>query len=194
MNKAYPAVMGLLMASILLGGCAAEVTAPMNPVNGASQGGAPSSPSAMAGTVEAPSAATSMVCSAEAKDSVTKILGLSSTPATTISWDGQTYTCNYSLAAGPFSMTVKVMPGDAQALAEAKKLATSLAAPPVVGLSNLGLSGYQSAGGDVVFAKDNMVLHVDGTAMSATVGQNKISRTDFAFQMATTILACWTEH
>ncbi|MDD0858427.1 hypothetical protein NHF46_12945 [Arthrobacter alpinus] len=39
-----------------------------------------------------------------------------------------------------------------------------------------------------------MTLQVDATAFPATVGPHKVTASTFAYEMATTILGCWTEH
>ncbi|PYI68782.1 hypothetical protein CVV68_05700 [Arthrobacter livingstonensis] len=205
MNKRYPTLAGLALGVILLGGCAAEAAAPAAPAPAASQGIASGSASSQTGTVDGtesgtdkatgtPPAAAAMVCSTEAKDNVTKILGLSAVPKTADSWNGTQYSCSYTLPNGTFAMSVNVFPAAQAATAGARTLAASLDAAPIKGLSNLGLPGYQSADGTVVFAKDNFALHVDSTKLAASVGVNHITRADFAYQMATTILACWSEH
>lgn len=140
----------------------------------------------------APPAAAAMVCSAEAKDNVAKILGLAAAPTTSQTWDGSVFSCSYALPDGVFDMSVQVFPGPEAAQAAAKSLAGRLGAEAITGLANLGLPGYQSAAGTVVFAKDNMALHVDAVKMSAGVGTQAVPKTDFAYQMATTILGCWT--
>jgi hypothetical protein len=198
MKTRHLTLAGLALGIVLLAGCSAEAATPIAAQPAATQDVTPSrvapAPAAANSTVGAAPAAAAMVCSTEAKDSVTKILGLAATPATTPSWNGSTYSCSYKLTDGPFTMSVEVTKSDAAATAAAKTLAGSLSAAPIQGLSNLGLPGYQSAQGAIVFAKDNMVLHVDATTMAATVGQNHVARTDFAYQIATTILACWSEH
>jgi len=135
-----------------------------------------------------------MVCSAEARGNVAKILGLPSPPKASWSWNGSVYACHYALSDGTLTMSVQVYPAATAAQAGAAALAGSLDAKPIQGLSNLGLPGYQSEAGAVVFAKDNMVLQVDATTMPATAGINHVRRPAFAYQMATTILACWSEH
>ena len=188
----------LALGLIMLAGCAVEASPQLSSQPAASQlstskNAGPTSAGTDRPVAVAPAAA-AMVCSSEAKENVTKILELASAPLATPSWDGSTYSCVYKLPDGPFTMTVEVASGDDAATAEARILAASLNARPIVGLSNLGLPGYQSGDGDVVFAKDNMTLHVDATTMKTTVGAKHVPRADFAYQMATTILACWTEH
>lgn len=141
-----------------------------------------------------PSQAATMVCSDEAKQNVKDILALPVVPKTTDNWDGTTYSCTYPLTVGNFLMTVTESVNDAAAAALAQQLAGSLQAPPIEGLANLGLPGYQSSDGTVIFAKDNMTLHVDATALPATVGPHQVTASNFAYELATTILGCWTEH
>lgn len=193
MKTRHTTLAALALGLILLGGCAAQAAPPIagQPAASPAESSAATPPASPA---ETPPAAAAMVCSAEAKDSVTKILGLAGEPTTAHSWDGSRYSCNYTLADGPFQMSVQVLPGDAAANSRAKALADSLNAQAIKGLPNLGLPGYQTTEGAVVFAKDNMVLHVDATKMATSLGQNHISRSDFAYQIATTILACWSEH
>ncbi|NVM99581.1 hypothetical protein [Arthrobacter sp. SDTb3-6] len=192
---------GMALGSALLGGCAAGTPAPVGLKPAASQGPASrpdpdqgSATPAAAVAAGTPPGAAAMVCSTEARSNVTKILGLAAVPRTTDTWDGGRYTCSYALPEGKFAMTVQVFPSAPAAAAGAKALAGPLDAAPIKGLSNLGLPGYQSAAGTVVFAKDNFTLDVDATKLTATVGANQVTRAGFAYQMATTILACWSEH
>ncbi|WP_207344861.1 hypothetical protein [Arthrobacter sp. E3] len=139
----------------------------------------------------APEAA-AMVCAAEARNTVKDILALPAVPEPETEWDGTTYTCTYPLAAGNFVMSVTVAETPEKATEAAQKLAASLSAAPIKGLANLGLPGYQSQAGNVIFAKDNMTLHVDATALPASVGPHDVSAASFAYEMSTTILGCWT--
>ncbi len=143
---------------------------------------------------DAPSAAAAMVCADEAQQAVQKILALPAIPKTTEKWDGTTFSCSYPLDGGDFRMSVTESATDADAEALAAQMAGPLNASPIAGLANLGLPGYQSSDGDVIFAKDNMTLHVDATALPATVGPDKVTASQFAYEMATTILGCWTAH
>ena len=61
------------------------------------------------------------------------------------------------------------------------------------GLIGLGLPAYEDTAGRVVFLKDNMTLQVNPTALPQRVGPQKTSRADFAYTLATDILACWSE-
>ncbi len=143
---------------------------------------------------EGPSAAAEMVCADVAKVGVRDILSLSELPKTSENWDGKTFSCTYPLTEGRFVMSVTESVNDAEASALAEELAGSHKAAPIKGLANLGLPGYQSDSGTVIFAKDNMTLHVDATTLSSTVGPDQVTPSKFAYEMATTILGCWTAH
>lgn len=176
------------------GGGTASFAAPEKPGSYPYHGGAGDMQGVLTVTAGGPSQAATMVCAEEAKETVTEILALPATPTTTGDWDGTTYSCTYPLDVGDFVMTVTESANDADATAMAKQLAASLQAPPIEGLSNLGLPGYQSKDGNVIFAKDNMMLHVDATDLSATVGPHNVTSSSFAYELATTILGCWTAH
>lgn len=73
-----------------------------------------------------------------------------------------------------------------QALAEDAK--------PIEGLANLGFPAYETADGTAVFQKDSFVLQVDASSLPITLGSENITRNALAYQLSTTILACWIEH
>jgi hypothetical protein len=175
-------------------GGTAGFTAPTKPGSYPYHGGPAGMKGVLAVAASGPSQAATMVCAEEAKQTVTEILALPATPKATDDWDGTTYSCTYPLDVGDFVMTVTESASDVDAAAMAKRLAASLQAPAIQGLANLGLPGYQSKDGNVIFAKDNMTLQVDATAFPATVGPHKVTASTFAYEMATTILGCWTEH
>ncbi len=50
----------------------------------------------------------------------------------------------------------------------------------IEGFANLGFPAYETADGSAVFQKDNMILNVDASDLSDTVGPDGISRTAFA--------------
>jgi len=69
---------------------------------------------------------------------------------------------------------------------------TTAGAAPIEGLANLGFPAFQTPV-SAVFVKDNFVLTVNAAALPETLGPNQISRDAFAYQLATTVLACWSE-
>ncbi|WP_457973960.1 hypothetical protein [Arthrobacter sp. D1-17] len=202
----------LAVASLLLSGCAAAVgapgTAPADSQNRGSQttGSQPATPApvssspaateaASAGSTRGPSEASKMICNDDTTGDISQILALTSAPRTESTWADSTYTCTYRLAGGPLVITVKESPDAASARKHFAALHRKLrGAEPIKGLANLGFPAYQTADGSVVFLKDNSTLHVDGTRLPAALGPNGVTPAEFSYQVATTILACWTKH
>lgn len=134
-----------------------------------------------------------MICAQETKEDISSILALAQAPHTVDSWADATYTCTYHLAGGPLVISVKESPNPATARKNFDALQRKVQAAPIKGLANLGFPAAQ-ADGSVLFLKDSSTLHVDATGLPAAVGPQNVQRTDFAYQVATTILACWKEH
>jgi hypothetical protein len=146
-------------------------------------------PSAAAG----PSESARMVCDSEIRGDVATALALSAQPTATPTWANHLYTCTYHLAPGPLVLSVKELPDVPAARVYFSELRKQLApTQAVLGLASLGLPGYQTPSGTVIFLKDNKTLEVDATALPAQTGPNLVSRTDLAYQIATNILGCWT--
>ncbi|MHC6231826.1 hypothetical protein ACX5I6_20030 [Arthrobacter sp. MMS24-T111] len=140
-----------------------------------------------------PSAAALMVCADETRGNISRILALPTAPRTTASWAGKLYTCTYALPAGSLVLSVKEAadPDTARATFQDQQRTTPAAAP-IEGLANLGFPAFQTPA-SAVFTKDNFVLTVDAAALPETVGPNHVTRAAFAYQVATTVLACWSE-
>ena len=140
-----------------------------------------------------PSAEALMVCSKEIQDKVVTILALASTPGTTTSWADKLFTCTYALPGGSLVLTVKEAADTdaARAYFEDRQRSTAGAAP-IEGLANLGFPSFQTPA-SAVFVKDNFVLTVDAAALPSTLGPHQVTRAAFAYQVATTVLACWSE-
>lgn len=208
-RKRKQTIASLAVASLLLSGCAAAgSTGPGSPSTPASESpsakqsakhhpGTPEAASAIPATSTAggPSEATKMICGQETKDDISSILDLKAAPHTVDTWAERIYTCTYHLADGPLVISVRESPD----LAGARKYFDSLqdrlyGATPIKGLANLGFAAVQTDDGSVVFLKDTSTLYVDATQLPASVGPQKVARTDFAYQVSTTILACWKEH
>jgi len=178
---------------LVLAGCGAPASGP-DPVGtvAASASASPLSdiPVAAAG---GPSAAALMVCGEETRANIVRILTLPSVPGTTASWADKLYTCTYALPGGPLVLSVKEATGPNAAHAYFQELQRSTAgAAPIEGLANLGFPAFQTPS-TAVFAKDNFVLTVDAAALPETLGPHQVTRAAFAYQVATTVLACWSE-
>lgn len=208
--KARPrAVACLALASLLLSGCAAA-TGSTGPVESAAATAAASPaaaapPSASAPATHSgnqhpateaagPSEASKMICARETKEDISSVLALQQPPQTVDTWANSAYTCTYALAGGPLVISVKESPDPAAARKYFDALQGKLQAAPIQGLANLGFPAAQTADGSVLFLKDSSTLHVDASGLPAAVGPQDVTRTDFAYQVATTILACWKEH
>ena len=151
----------------------------------------------MASTVAAPVGppkAAQMICGPETRRNVSLLMALHTPPAATATWINHTYTCTYRLPGGPLVLSVK----ESQGVPAARSYLTALRArfghtTSLGGMFGLGLPAYEDTTGRVVFLKDNMTLLVDATALPPRVGPEKTSRTDFAYTLATDILACWSQ-
>lgn len=199
----------LAMTSLLLSGCAAAAgttgaaSAPPSAVPSASEAenhgahdhGAGATSAHATPAADGPSEAALMVCGDQSMANVTSILALKSAPHTINSWANSTFTCTYHLPDGDLVISVQEAadPAAARTYFEAMQ-ALAKDATPIKGLANLGFPAYETADGSAVFQKDNMILHVDAADLPAAVGPNGVTPAAFAYQLSTTILACWVEH
>ena len=128
-------------------------------------------------------------------DRLTSILDLDSKPHTVDNWADSTFTCTYHLEEGALEISVREAKDQASARTYFDAMqALAKDAKPIEGLANLGFPAYETADGSAVFLKDSFVLHVDASGLPATLGPESISRNALAYQLSTTILACWIEH
>ncbi|MET3719125.1 MULTISPECIES: hypothetical protein [unclassified Arthrobacter] len=135
-----------------------------------------------------------MVCGEETRSNIVRILSLPHPPRTTDAWVDSLYTCTYALPAGSLVLSVKETPDPAGARDHCDALQRRTAsAQPIEGMANLGFPAFQTPAGAVVFVKDNFVLTVDATALPASLGPHGVTPSAFAYEVATTILACWSE-
>lgn len=203
MHNRTPMLAALALCSLLLTGCAGTaasvgvVPAPASdatsqPGHASHHAGGTSSPRAFA---NGPSDAAKMVCGDQPMDRLTAILRLEEDPHTVNSWADSTFTCTYHLAEGALEISVKEAAGQAAAMKYFDAMqALAKDARPIQGLANLGFPAYETADGTAVFQKDNFVLQVDASGLPATLGPDAITRNALAYQLSTTILACWVEH
>ena len=134
-----------------------------------------------------------MVCSKEILEKIVQILALASAPESGATWADKLYTCTYALPAGSLVLSVKEVADPVAAHAYFQDLQGSTAGDvPIDGLANLGFPAFQTPM-SAVFVKDNFVLTVDAAALPETLGPHQVTRAAFAYQVATTVLACWSE-
>lgn len=209
MKNRHRILAGLAVASVLLSGCAAATGAQgqTSPTTGPPSSAAASesshagghnhgsSSSPAATKADGPSAAALMVCGDQPMDKLTAILDLDSDPHTINDWTDNTFTCTYHLQEGDLKISVQEATDTATALEHFDAMqALAKDATPIEGLANLGFPAYETADGSAVFQKDSFVLQVDATDLPATLGPDNITSNALAYQLSTTILACWIEH
>lgn len=115
-------------------------------------------------------------------------------PPTKATWEDRVYSCTYQLTVGILLLSVKESPDVPQARSYFSSLRQRLApTKPLTGLAGLGLPGYETATGTVVFLKDSSVLQVNATSLPQLIGPHHTSRAELAYTVATDVLACWTE-
>lgn len=140
---------------------------------------------------EAPDDA-SMVCSDELRASIAKVLHVSSVPRGHATWDGTLFTCRYDLSAGPLVLTVHQSSDKQAAQGYFQQRKQAAGGRTITGLQSLGLPAFQDRAGTVGFVKDDFTLLVDASKLSGTLGSPDTSQTDFAYTVATDVLACWS--
>ncbi|TLM84682.1 hypothetical protein [Pseudarthrobacter sp. NamE5] len=220
MTHRSPLLASLALSSLLLSGCAAAAgsvgTASAPPsgtpsgasapagappssalsssdgIHGRHHGGASADPRPSS---DGPSEAAKMVCGDQPMDRLTDILDLGEDPHTVNSWADSTFTCIYHLDQGALEVSVREAPDQATALMYFDAMqALAVDATAIKGLANLGFPAYETAGGTAVFQKDSFVLQADASGLPEALGPDGISRNALAYQLSTTILACWVEH
>ncbi|TLM83382.1 hypothetical protein FDW83_10495 [Pseudarthrobacter sp. NamE2] len=210
MKQHTPLLASLALSALLLTGCATtagSITArsgPSAPAASTETGHSDShgsghhdanSSSPGAPNADEPSEAALMVCGDQPMDRLTAILDLDSDPHTINDWADSTFTCTYHLDEGDLVISVKEAKDQHTALTYFDAMqALAKDATPIEGLANLGFPAYETADGSAVFQKDSFILQVDATDLPATLGPENITRNALAYQLSTTILACWIEH
>ncbi len=193
---------GLLLAgAILLAGCASsQALAPSKTVrpSGAmtpgmvmpdgSTMGAAAAPAKSAAA--APSASAAMVCSADVRKDITTVLASRQVPAGKSTFVNHLFTCSYRLPIGTLVLLVQESPDAAATSTYFAALRQQLG--KTADLAGLGEGAYGTDTGTVVVRKDNDVLRVDATDLPAEFGAQHAKRADFAYEIASVILGCWT--
>ncbi|MGI8761697.1 MAG: hypothetical protein ACR2LF_10485 [Jatrophihabitantaceae bacterium] len=204
MNRRNRARALIAAGALLLTGCASSRAATQPPAaapagamtpgmvmpDGSTMGAVAASPSAGAAFAGSPSSAEKMICAAETHADITKVLGLKQSPPATSSWVQHLYTCTYRLPMGTFVVSVKQSSDPSTAKAYFAHLRTTLGSTQT--LDGLGQGSYGTTAGTVVLIKDSDTLTVDATRLPAVFGAQQSKRFDFAYEIASDILGCWT--
>jgi hypothetical protein len=141
-----------------------------------------------------PNASTLMVCSPEIRSAVATVSGRR-VPEPSSSWHHHHFTCTYRLPGGELVLSVHQPSRRSEGRAWFEQVRTGLGRTRALpGILGLGLPAFESPAGVVGFLKDGMTLTADATALPARIGTHPMSRTDFAYTIASDVLACWTEH
>jgi hypothetical protein len=139
-----------------------------------------------------PSALTLMVCGGSVRADIAAVLGRPTIPIISRTWISRLYSCTFQLPVGPLVLSVKESADPAAA--RAHYATTRRDAPAAKDTPGLGETAYLSPDGIVGLVKDNFTLTVDATGLPAEFGTEGQKRTDFAYEVATIVLGCWTEH
>ena len=168
---------GLLAVPLLLAGCT---------------GADASTGAAAASSPQPPSEAAAMICGDDVTGDVARVLSLPAPPPTSSTWADQLFTCDYSLPMGPLVLSVQESPDPAAAARffEDRRGQLGETAPT----PGLGERAYATPTGTVVVIKDAMTLTVDATGLPEVFGDDGQRRTDFAYEVASVVLGCWTGH
>lgn len=166
----------------------------MNMSHSSSPSSAKSTATAEAAAAAAkPSPAAEMICGSETADAVATIAGLSAPAHKVRTWADGRLTCTYHLPTGALVLSVQEATDPATGQAHFADLKRRLApTTTLTGLAALGLPAFRAGDGSAVFLKDGMTLRVDPSALPAHVGAEHTSRGDFAYTIATDVLACWS--
>ena len=141
-----------------------------------------------------PSKSAQMICGSETRATVATLTGLTAQPQTKATWADHIYTCTYQLSGGPLVLSVKESPDVPTARIYFDALRVRLGnTKPLTGMAGLGFPAYETTTGTVVFLKDNKTLEVNASALPAHVGPEGSTPADFAYTIATDVLACWTD-
>ncbi len=204
MNSKRNAVVALaLCVSVGLAGCASShrattssgagvrPAAPMAPgmtmPDGSIMGAATTAPGV---SLAKPSASALMVCSAEIRADVAKVAMLTKAPGATSTFADHLYACTYTLPMGPFIVSVKDLTDSAATTTYFTDLRRGLGSTEDV--AGLAEGAYGTPDGKVVLRKDSHVLEVDASHLPAVFGSQSQKRADFAYEIASDILGCWT--
>jgi hypothetical protein len=144
-----------------------------------------------------PSEAARMVCTGQVVEDVARILDLPSEATPSSAWEPPVFTCRFDLDVGPLTLSVHDATDRASGMAHFQgERISSTDARPIRGVYSLGLPAYETSAGIVSFVKDGKTLEVDASGLAGKrLGvENSRTRSEIAYAVATSVLACWTEH
>lgn len=147
-------------------------------------------------TAGGPSETALMVCGGSVAADVERLLGLEAPPESSYSWAEPVFSCTYETGSGPLVLTVHDTADEADGERWFEATRTRLApTEELKGVYGLGLPAFETGRGQAAFIREGKTLVVDATGMPRTTGpQGDMDRADLAYAVATSVLACWTDH
>jgi len=182
--------------AVLLEACgtAAPTTPPAAPPRSTHAATTPS-PASIAATrtaARAPSRHAGMVCAAETRVNVAALLAPLH-PLVSDSWRNPLYVCTYRAGTQVLRIAVREDGSHAAALSDFDALMKTATMPrKIPAAASLGLPGFETADGLVVFTRDDMTLRVDARGLGPRTGQASLARSEVAYELATDVLGCWS--
>lgn len=166
------------------------MTPGMTMPDGGIMGASAPSETHVASAVARPSEAAAMICAAEFRADVAEALDIHAVAPGTAAWANSLNTCTYHLFGGRLVLSVKDLPTAAATTTYFTARRDALAA--VQPLHGLTAGAVGDGAGIVVLRKDNHVLTVDTSHLPQTFGSQHNKRADFAYEVASVVLGCWT--
>lgn len=147
-------------------------------------------------SADAPSTTASMVCGGDVAADLERLLGLDQPPASSWSWSAPLFECSYDTPVGPVVLTVHDAMAEADGRRWFRRTRAELAPTRALrGIYSLGLPAFETGRGTSAFIRDGKTLVVDATAARARTGPDgEMDRAELAYAVATSVLACWTDH
>jgi hypothetical protein len=138
----------------------------------------------------APSASAKMICAPEAQSELAAVIGVHTTRPVVPTWTDHIYSCRYTYHRAVLVLSVKEFSNKAETDGYFTSLAHRLG--QTERLQGLGQGAFTTRNLSVVVRKDYKVLLVDIPGLPAQFGAPPASRGHIAFNVAATIMSCWT--
>lgn len=143
-----------------------------------------------AAAADVPSPAAKMVCGAEVQEDLVATLRVSPSKPPTATWRDHVYACSYTYPAGSMVLSIKELADDQAAAAYYAARKQSFATTTAQRID--GQDAFTAPNGSVFVRKDAKVLQVDVSRLPARFGQPPFPRAIAAFNVASTVMGCWT--
>jgi|GEM_PF-2864863 len=176
--------------TLLATGCASSGTGDGTGASSTAAGATGSGTGHAAAAGDAPSPAARMVCEAEVQEDLVATLRVSPSKPPTATWRDHVYACSYTYPTGTMVLSVKELADDQAAVAYYAARKQSFATTTAQRID--GQDAFTAPNGSVFVRKDAKVLQVDVSRLPARFGQPPFPRAIAAFNVASTVMGCWT--